>query len=253
MALKDKWKMAQQCETRYWLKRLPPEAFPENALSLTKFEYDNRSYAEAAEKIYALIGSHKRLNGREKVLQIGCGPLDIVHFWKSEVKYGLDSLMDFYRATYLLPEKYQIHCVAAEAERFDLPETAFDVVLAVNVLDHTHDVRAVLRNAHRVLKEDGLFYSSTNTYTLPGYALRKMLSPFGVDRAHTYTFMKRHIDRLLAQCGFRVVGAHCNTKKYQYRIMRDSGVGILKLLAGCHIPVFHYITLCRKVTPGRKT
>jgi SAM-dependent methyltransferase len=241
-----KWETAQKIEAKYWFKRVPPDGFPQNALSLHKFEYNNRSYKDAADDIQTAVGRFYPLKGKDKVLQIGCGPLDIIHFWPTETKYGLDSLMDLYQTIYPLQDEFQIHRINATAEKFDPDGLLFDVVLATNILDHTYDVQAVIHNIKRALKNDGILYLSTNIYTFTGYLLRKMLNPLGIDRAHTYTFMKTHIDRLMITSGFKPIFRHHNTLKDQYRIMRDSGVRILKLLAVCHIPVFHYVCICKK-------
>lgn len=239
-----KWNYAQQLEKEYWFSRISPDGFPKNMIEMKKFEYNNSTYTESMEKIRNDIEKFRKLKVSDRVLQIGCGPLDIIHLWQAKERYGVDPLMDFYQRHYPLSGEYKIKNITGKAEDPILKNIKFDIILALNVLDHTHNVDLIVENLKRLCEKDSLLYTVTNTWNVVGYLLRKAVCPFGVDGAHTYTLRYCDINRLFERHGFKRIYSNRNEKRLQYRIMRKSGVKILKILASLHIPVFPYVVIC---------
>lgn len=238
-----KWQRAQNCEKKYWLSRMRPEEFPENALSIRKYEYGNLTYSEALINIKETIEKFRKIHEDDRILQIGCGPVDVINMWRGCHRWGLDPLMSFYRTTYRLPSSMEINDIKKKGEDLDQVDITFDYILALNVLDHTQDIDRIVVNMKNRIEKGGLVYTLTNTWNRPGFFLRRIVRPLGIDRAHTYTFSSNDIDNLMKKYGFSLIYSHKNSKKQQYLLMKHSRVAILKILACLRVPVFPYVAL----------
>jgi len=234
------WQRAQRMEKKYWQTRLAPDNFPANAMFARNYEYGNLTYSEALVEVVETIQRLRPIQAQDKILQIGCGPLDIINLWKGHQRYGMDPLIPFYRKTYPLPPDLSINDIPKKAEELGELDLSFDIILALNVLDHTEDLLSILRHLRKKLNHGGILYTLTNTWTGAGFMLRRLAYPLGVDRAHTYTLTKTNLECQMRGVGFKNVYSYQNEKACQYRLMRDSGVPILKLLSLFRIPVYPY-------------
>jgi SAM-dependent methyltransferase len=57
----------------------------------------------------------------------------------------------------------EIDIVEGVGESLPYPDDAFDLVIAISVMEHVHDPLAVFREVHRVLRPEGAFYFHTTT------------------------------------------------------------------------------------------
>lgn len=97
--------------------------------------------------------------------------------------------------------------VDIEANPLPLPENAFDLVYASEVIEHCVDTARFLRNLRRVLKQDGTLLLSTpnsafwvyRTLGLLGYAASEYQHP-----GHVRFFSKRSLAAAIEACGFAV-------------------------------------------------
>jgi len=108
---------------------------------------------------------------KSKLLDIGCGTGFIVHLVADLVAevHGIDITEDMMSQIDLT--KGNITLTKAQAENIPYEANQFDMATAYSFLDHLLDYRVVLKEAHRVLKPGGIFYSDLN----PNRAFSTML------------------------------------------------------------------------------
>lgn len=94
------------------------------------------------------------------VLDVGCGPLGALKWFHAGSRFGLDELVDEYRAIGYPLEAHTTAYVQGNAESMPFPDAKFDVVISVNALDRVEDFGAALAEIHRVLKQKGRLYIS---------------------------------------------------------------------------------------------
>lgn len=96
-----------------------------------------------------------------RVLDVGCGPWPNLLVFDNCERYGIDPLMDEYRAMgWPLDEwteqtGYQYVCAPAEAMPFE--DGFFTGIISLNAIDHVDDFAHVASEIRRVLVRDGLF------------------------------------------------------------------------------------------------
>ena len=137
-----------------------------------------------------MLGSHKtmirlvndyiKLPKGAKVLDIGCGPAEILNYFSHDVEYyGFDMSEKYIQAASLrYGERGTFIC--ANVTEITQPDSNFDVVLAIGILHHLNDDEAasLLQLAKRSLKKGGYLI------TLDGVYMRnqRKLSKFLLDR-----------------------------------------------------------------------
>jgi len=142
-----------------------------NSTKQKKFDYsetrwgsteikDFKSYLQGFE-LELLLGEISKYNDKRiSVLDLGCGGGNIVgylnkHFPKWQV-YGVDPSK---RALSLAKKKYpQVKFSKSSAQRLKFPDKKFDVVLALDVIEHVENYPKMISEAKRVMKQDGLFF-----------------------------------------------------------------------------------------------
>ena len=179
------------------------------------------------ERIAALLCLPRDIPGK-KVLDIGCGTGGIsVAFAKKHASvFSLEPndthplLMDL---TIARAEKARVslNAVIARGEEIPLAEHSFDIIILNDVLEHVQAPWAVMREAARVLRADGLMYISTpNKYSfaqilreghsglfgvtlLPPklaafYAtrIRKVSDTYTVNKIHSYGAVRKYLNHL---------------------------------------------------------
>jgi SAM-dependent methyltransferase len=87
----------------------------------------------------------------------------------------------------------------AEEDRLPFPDLAFDRVLMIHALEHADNARRALREAWRVLKDDGQLLIVAPSRT--GWWAYSEATPFG----HGRPYSAGQLERLLAAVMFRVV------------------------------------------------
>jgi len=96
------------------------------------------------------------------ILDVGCGPMFIsyalVNKWKSEY-IGVDIMnadrLKMYRNVMNSIGVKRLHVVRASAEFLPFRRRIFDLILALDVLEHLNKPRKAVAEIHRVVKDDG--------------------------------------------------------------------------------------------------
>ena len=100
--------------------------------------------------------------GPRKVIDFGCGTgflIDLMHELFAEL-HGVDITPDMMKHVNLRGGKVHLH--ECQAEHTPFPDNQFEFATAYSFMDHLFDYRDFLREAHRVLKPGGMFYSDLN-------------------------------------------------------------------------------------------
>ncbi|MBL9032704.1 MAG: class I SAM-dependent methyltransferase [Phycisphaerae bacterium] len=127
-------------------------------------------------------------------IEIGAGPypcLAAAPRWRRAV--AVDPIARGYAEEGLIPASAgHVVYVEAAGERLPLPSGSADLVVVENALDHVTNPAAVLAEARRVLRSDGLLWLLVDLST-------------HTDHMHPHAFDERSIRGLLASCGFESV------------------------------------------------
>lgn len=142
-----RWEIAHVSEEEYW------NDYTTESLSKRSSE----RYKKKAEILIEEWKKYIKINNKTKILQIGCGPEDVINHFSIGKKYSIDPLADFYKKRFAFNYK-TTNLQKAGGENIPFKNNFFDVVVLTNVLDHTYMPEKVLSEIHRVLKENGLFY-----------------------------------------------------------------------------------------------
>jgi len=111
--------------------------------------------------IQEVLLSHGKENSR--LLDMGCGggflTNKLIHMGHEVTG------IDLSEESLLIAKKYdttgKVAYLQADAMKTEFPDNSFDVVLAMDLLEHVEDVPAVIKEASRVLKPGGLFFFHT--------------------------------------------------------------------------------------------
>ena len=132
----------------------------------------------------------------KRVLDVGCGPVGLIHFVEAAWRVRLDPLLHEYQEKLPLPAPGS--SIVSTAERLPLAPRSFDVAICFNALDHMRDPRAALKEISRVLR--------------PGWRLLLMVHTFpawimpllAADRMHPHHWTERAFLGLVAG-SFKIV------------------------------------------------
>jgi 2-polyprenyl-6-hydroxyphenyl methylase / 3-demethylubiquinone-9 3-methyltransferase len=103
-----------------------------------------------------------------KILDMGCGAGFLTHDMAKlghEV-VGIDLSEESLQVAEKLDETGRIKYLQADVTKIPFPEASFDVVCAMDLLEHIENPKAVVQEAARLLKPDGLFFFHTFNRTI---------------------------------------------------------------------------------------
>jgi len=154
----SRWEFAQENEISCW-----DGAKQEELVEHSKY------YSVKANKIKKLM----LITKRTKILQIGCGPYDIINQFEKGERHAIDPLADFYKEKFNL-DYSGVKLVKGVGEKLPYKDNYFDLVIIANVLDHVQNPKQVLGEIRRVLKESGIVYLEAHFYQKRFLALSKL-------------------------------------------------------------------------------
>ncbi len=188
----DFWDRAQKGEQDYWASDMAKK-YPEKRKDYWK-------------QHLSVVRQHRPFQAGDRVLDVGCGPFGLITAVDGFCeRYGVDSLIDFYREQNDMGEA--IHYSKQMGETLDFEDEFFQVVTCINMLDHTRRPEAVWQEMWRVLKPGGLLLLEVDIFSGLRFYKKRLKRWWRVVRGrvekHPYTFHMRHIDRAVKECGFK--------------------------------------------------
>ena len=190
-----RWKIAQESEREYW------DEFDNSKL----IEEEVNRHKEKAKILEEEWKKVINLNENSKILQIGCGPEDVINYFSKGKLYAIDPLAEFYKKKFNLNYK-NMTFVQARGEEIPFEDNFFDIVILANVLDHVEDPRKVLSEVKRVLKKEGIFHFENLFYQKSFIAVSKIWAPikqtftkeiFNIH--HPYMFKLKELQKLISE------------------------------------------------------
>ncbi len=191
----ERWEIAQNSEKEYW------QSFTKESLLKEEAERHEKKARVLEEEWKKFL----KLNKNSRILQIGCGPEDIINYLSAGKKYAIDPLADFYKKKFNL-DYSSIFFTEGRAEKLPFKDNYFDVVILANVLDHVEQPEKALLEIRRVLKEKGIFHFENLFYQkdfiriakLYG-TLKKSLTGNLFNIHHPFMFQLKSLRKLLSE------------------------------------------------------
>jgi SAM-dependent methyltransferase len=151
----------------------------------------------AARALRARLGAIWPVKPGLRLLGLGY-PMPYLRIWRTE---GDRTAACTYAAMGALrwPKKRAGLATVAEEDRLPFPDLAFDRVLMIHALEHAENARRMLREAWRVLKDDGHLLIVVPSRT--GWWAYAESTPFG----HGHPYSPGQLERLLGSVMLRVV------------------------------------------------
>ncbi|QEK11422.1 class I SAM-dependent methyltransferase [Crassaminicella thermophila] len=192
-------------------------------------KYDNQTgikdrvmYKDLIEKI------KNELNGQENVLEVACGTgiiaLEIAKFSKKVIGIDISEKMIQIANSKLQKEEiYNVEFKIGDGYNINFKNNSFDIVLLCNVLHVVKDPTKLLKEAKRVLKDEGVIITSTDCYGKKDTLKAKFQYIFTIIankiRIIPYLswFREKDIINLIEECGFKIVD------KAQFKYMGITG------------------------------
>ena len=113
-------------------------------------DYD-RQANRACKRAYRRL-VQTRLNGAQRVLEVGAGATDLLAASQAPFRVACDLSVPMLQARGAASETGR---VAADAERLPFPKASFDAVLSINVVEHVPDPGGLFAETARVLTPEG--------------------------------------------------------------------------------------------------
>jgi ubiquinone/menaquinone biosynthesis C-methylase UbiE len=134
----------------------------------------------------------------KKVLEVG-GGMGLINFIDmSCLNVGVDPLYYYLRNKLTNSKAYLI---AGIGEKLPFKSNTFDIILCLNVLDHSIHPKEVIKEIKRVLKSDGLLILHLNTFQSPKIFLSKLSL---LDHPHPHHFSSKEIISIIQNFGFEI-------------------------------------------------
>ena len=133
------------------------------------------------------------ISQKDKVIDVGCGPGEILSGLNCKVKVGCDIALE-----YLISLEPPITPILCNVEKLPF-KNEFDLAICTAVLEHVLDPYSTLENIYNVLKKDGKLYARFPIEKdLSHYANRKY------EFIHLRTFDEEKLIKILEETGFKV-------------------------------------------------
>lgn len=189
----DRWKLAQDYEKAWW----------QNQVEEIDLEFYSRFAWEVTEELKPFIN----IENNSYVLEIGSGAAGIITYIKSDNRFAIDPLENFYSSIpkYVSIRDKKLNYNNNMAESLPFKDEYFDLIIIDNVLDHCDNPDKVLSEMNRTLKPGGIIFFRQNTYHFWGKAIRDIMEKMKIDRGHPHTFLKSNLSNKFRDYKFQIM------------------------------------------------
>lgn len=138
--------------------------------------------------------THKYGNQKLKILDLGCGGGLVSNFLSKQGHevHGLDISQSSIEIARKYDETRKVKYICGSAYSTPYANKSFDIVLAMDMLEHVEEPETVTREASRVIKDDGLYFYHTFNKNFLSYILVIKIVDWFCPNAHE----NMHIYRL---------------------------------------------------------
>jgi SAM-dependent methyltransferase len=164
---------------------------------VTPQQLEEDSHWWFASRTRALIGLLDRqlADSKLRILDVGCGAGNMIHHLS---RYGTVVGIDNNPIPLKIANDRGYDARLADAEQLPFKEGAFDLVTALDVVEHCDDDLRILRECRRVCSDDGLL-----AVTVPAY--QWLWSSNDVLNEHKRRYSRTELQSKLAEAGFQSI------------------------------------------------
>ncbi len=141
------------------------------------------------------------------LLDVGAGPGTLLSYFNDS---SATSLFGIDKSRYILKEavknKPEVPFVNADAVHLPFKDKSFDMVMAIEVLEHLHDYRRALKEMKRVSRSYCLITVPNEPFfRVSNFFMGKNISRWGNDPEHVQSWDTDTFDKLLKECFSKVM------------------------------------------------
>ncbi len=153
-----------------------------------------------------------------RTLEIGCGQGDLLRAVQHDPRFEARGL-DYAAAPLAYARGKGLRVDRGDIQSMQFADASFDLVVALHVLEHVHDLDATLGEIHRVLGPRGLLFAVCPcvTHIKARWAGErwKYLGPPG----HLWYFSPATLSRFVERAGFSILRASCFYHRAHVRVL----------------------------------
>lgn len=203
-----RWVFAQKNEKEYW----------EDCM-LHNESRSSGIYESYWQDYITFIKGYINFKSSDNIIDIGCGAYGLINYINIGNRIGLDSLMDYYLSEFEMSK--DVKYIKANGEDIPFEDGFFDVVITTNTLDHVKDIKKVLNEINRVLREGAVMILTVTCYSFIHQLQRRIMERIGKgDNYHPFSFNSNQLEKILKNLGFDIVA---NKPNLRYVISKRFG------------------------------
>ena len=153
-----------------------------------------------------------------RTLEIGCGQGDLLRAVERDARFEARGL-DYADAPLAYARRLGLKVDKGDIQSMKFADASFDLVVALHVIEHVHNLDATVAEIHRVLRPGGLVFAVCPCVTHIKARLAgerwKYLGPPG----HLWYFSPATLSRFLEKSGFITLKASCIYHRAHVRIL----------------------------------
>lgn len=188
------WKFPEE-----WLKPVEKEQEirPNPARALTAIEDTNSLILSIWSDILNRLSSYT--SGRD-LLEVGIGRGEFLAV-ALEMGYRPDAVELMPESAQKVADVLELPIWCGDFLQYK-PDKTYSVIMMGDVIEHVTDPGEALRNAHRLLKDDGVLWLSTPNFESSFSRMRKFSDAMWSEPYHVTYFSRSGLEALAADCGF---------------------------------------------------
>ncbi len=195
-------------------KNLYSEQFPEDFLKLSdhhkeitpgensKTAVSNITNAHALSIWSGILNKLRRYTDKKSLLEVGIGNGELLSV-ALEMNYRADAVEIVEESAQRVSDILGIPIKNGDFLNFSSDKT-YPIIIMGDVIEHVTDPEAALRNAYKLLDDDGVLWLSTPNFESAFTRLKKFTDPMWLEPYHVTYFNYDGLEKLVQKCGFTV-------------------------------------------------
>jgi SAM-dependent methyltransferase len=171
-----KWETSTKLEKEWWTKWK----------NRTDLNLARKELVERADHLQKIIHPFYP-DATRRILQIGPAANGEIHFLSGE-RYAIDPLASYFKANFPEFIDPRVRFIEGMAENLPYPDSFFDIVLILNVVDHCSDPVQVLEEISRCLHKNGVLIVHVNLYRRAVSVLHSIFNFLDREHPHALTY-----------------------------------------------------------------